>query len=70
MAIGLTDHVWSYREYIWLQVHTDPALTKEMDDRMARLLISALQDQPTGRTQAPPAEKTTKKEAAPLPKAA
>jgi IS1 family transposase len=70
MAIGLTDHVWSYREYIWLQVHTDPARTKEMDDRMARLLISALQDQPTGRTQAPPAEKTTKKEAAPLPKAA
>jgi hypothetical protein len=28
MAIGLTDHVWSYREYIWLLVHTDRALTK------------------------------------------
>jgi len=70
MAIGLTDHVWSYREYIWLQVHTDPALTKQMDERMARLLIPALQDPPAGRTQAPPAGKTTKKEVAPLPKAA
>ena len=70
MAIGLTDHVWSYREYIWLQVHTDPALTKQMDERVTHLLIPALQDQSVGRTQAPPARKTTKKEAAPLPKAA
>jgi IS1 family transposase len=70
MAIGLTDHVWSYREYIWLQVHTDPALTKQMDERMARLLIPALQDQSAGRTQAPPAGKTNKKEATPLLKAA
>jgi hypothetical protein len=73
MAIGLTDHVWSYREYIWLQVHTDPALTKQMDERIARLLIPALQDQPRGRTQAPsPGEAIGEhdKEAAPLPKAA
>jgi IS1 family transposase len=73
MAIGLTDHVWSYREYIWLQVHTDPALTKQMDERIARLLIPALQDQPRGRTQAPsPGEaiEEHEKEAAPLPKAA
>lgn len=70
LAMGLTDHVWSYREYIWLQVHTDPALMKQMDDRMARLLIPALQDQLAGRTQASPAGKTTKKEAAPLLKAA
>jgi hypothetical protein len=70
MAIELTDHVWSYREYIWLPVHTDPALMKQMDERLARLLIPALQDQPAGRTQAPPAGKTTKKEATPLPKAA
>jgi hypothetical protein len=69
MAIGLTDHVWSYGEYIWLPVHTDPALTKQMDERMAQLLIPALQDQPGSSTQASPhIEK--EKEAAPLPKAA
>jgi IS1 family transposase/transposase-like protein len=73
MAIGLTDHVWSYREYIWLPVHTDPVLTKQMDERMARLLTPALQDQPLGRTQAPTQTKTrteNEKEAAPLLKAA
>jgi hypothetical protein len=71
MAIGLTDHVWSYREYIWLPVHTDPALTKQMDERMARLLTPALQDQPVSRTQAPTrAEEEHEKEATPLPKAA
>ena len=73
MAIGLTDHVWSYREYIWLPVHTDPVLTKQMDERIARLLIPALQDQPLGRTQAsPPVEviEVHEKETAPLPKAA
>jgi IS1 family transposase len=70
MAIGLTNHVWSYREYIWLPVHTDLALTKQMDEQMARLLIPALQDQSAGRTRAPPAGKTNKKEAVPLPKAA
>ena len=52
MAIGLTDHVWSYREYIWLPVHADPALTRQMDDRIRQLLTPALQDQPRGRTQA------------------
>lgn len=73
MAIGLTDHVWSYREYIWLPVHTDPVLTKQMDDRIARLLTPALQDQPLGRTQVPPPVEVIKeheKETAPLPKAA
>ena len=63
MAIGLTDHVWSYWEYIWLPVHTDLVLTKQLDERIARLLIPALQDQPAGRTQAPPAGKTNEKEA-------
>jgi len=73
MAIGLTDHGWSYREYIWLPVHTDPVLTKQMDDRIARLLTPALQDQPLGRTQAlPPVEviEEPEKETAPLPQAA
>jgi len=74
MALGLTDHVWSYREYIWLPVSTDPALAKQMDERMAHRLTPALQDQPSDRTQAPaPPEETREekeKEAAPLPKAA
>jgi hypothetical protein len=68
-AIRLTDHGWSYREYIGVPVHTDPVLAKQMDERMSRLLLPALQDQPAGRTQAPPAGKTNKKEATPLPKA-
>jgi hypothetical protein len=70
MAIGLTDHVWSYREYVWIPVHTDPVLTKQMHERMSQLLSPALQDQPAGGTQAPPAGKTNKKEGTPLPKAA
>jgi IS1 family transposase len=73
MAIGLTDHVWSYREYICIPVHADPVLTKQMDERIARLLIPALQDQPKGRTQTPPPVEATEghaKAAALLPKAA
>jgi hypothetical protein len=73
MAIGLTDHIWSYREYIWLPVHTDPVLTKQMDERLARLLTPALQDLSRGRTQATPPVATIEeheKAAAPLPKAA
>jgi hypothetical protein len=58
MAIGLTDHVWSYQEYLWLPVHAAPALTQQMDERIAHLLIPALQEQPRGRKQAtsPPVE--------------
>jgi IS1 family transposase len=67
MAIGLTDHVWSYREYIWLPVHPDPVLTQQMDERIARLLTPALQDLPSGSTPAPP---PGEQEAAPLPNAA
>jgi len=72
MAIGLTDHIWSYREYIWLPVHTDPVLTEQMDERIARLLTPALQDQLSSRTQTPPMETIEEngKEAASLPKAA
>jgi len=73
MAIGLTDHRWSYREYVWLPVHPDPVLTKQMDERIARLLTPALQDQLIGRTQAPTQTRHRAKneeEAAPLPKAA
>jgi len=70
MAIGLTDHVWSYREYIWLPVHADPSLTEQLDKRIAHLLTPALPDQPPGRTHARPAVETNAKEAVPRPKAA
>src|SRR6266571_6119587 len=70
MAIGLTDHVWSYRESIWLPVHADPILTKQFDERIAHLLTPVLQDQPPGRTHARPAVETNEKEAVPRPNAA
>jgi len=73
MALGLTDHIWSYGEYIWLPVHADPVLSKQMDERIARLLTPALQGQPLGRTQTPTHAEPraeNEKEAAPLPKAA
>jgi hypothetical protein len=47
MAIGLTDHVWSYREYIWLPVHADVARQQQLEDRIRHLLTPALQDQPS-----------------------
>jgi len=73
MAIGLTAHGWTSREYIWLPVHTAPVLTKQMDERIARLLTPALQAQPIGRAQVPMHTETrteNEQEAAPLPKAA
>jgi IS1 family transposase len=72
MAIGLTDHVWSYREYMWLPVHTDPGFTKQMDERVAHLLTPALQEQLQGRPPGGPVETVEEqaKEAASLPKAA
>jgi hypothetical protein len=73
MALGLTDHVWRYGEYIWLPVHTDPGLSKQLDERIARLLSPALQGQSLGRTQAPTHTETREeheKEAASLPKVA
>src|SRR5919198_423837 len=72
MAIGLTDHVWSYREYVWLPVHTDPVLTKQIDERIAHLLTPALQDQPKGRPPGGSVEmvEVHGKETASLPKAA
>jgi hypothetical protein len=42
MALGLTDHVWSYREYIWLLVHTDPALTQQLETDPASAHLSPL----------------------------
>ena len=73
VAIGLTDHIWSSEEYIWLPVPIDPALSKQMDARIARLLTPALQGQPLGRTHTPAHAETqaeNAQEAVPLPKAA
>jgi transposase-like protein len=73
LAIGLTDHVWSYREYMRLPVHADHVLTRQMDERLTRLLPPALQAQPLGRTQAPSPLKVREehqKQTAPLSKAA
>ena len=73
LAIGLTDHGWNSRAYLWLPGHPEPVLTQQRAERMARLLTPALQDHPFGRTQAHTQTKTRaehEKEAAPLPKAA
>jgi hypothetical protein len=71
MAIGLTDHVWSYREYIWLPVHPDPDLRQQMEERLARLLTPALQEPTSGNTQAkPPPVEMTKERSDAVPKAA
>ena len=71
MAIGLTDHIWSYREYIWLQVHADPVLRQQMDEQIEHLLTPALQGHPDG---SPPANllrtETKRRKAKPIPKAA
>ena len=50
MAIGLTDHVWSYREYIWLPVYPDPVLRHQMEARLTHLLTPALQASPRDNT--------------------
>jgi hypothetical protein len=50
MAIGLTDHGWSYREYIWLPVHTEPVLRQQMEARITHLLTPALQAPPSDNT--------------------
>ena len=71
MAIGLTDHIWGYREYIWLPVHPDPILKKQMDERIEKLLTSALPD--ALKADAPAknrSKRTRKKRAGPLKKAA
>ncbi len=62
MAIGLTDHVWSYTEYIWLPVHDHPRGKRQMDTHIERLLISAEIDEERGRVNAhaPPKRAPTK----------
>ena len=71
MAIGLTEHGWSYGEYIWLPVHADPVLRQQRDEQIEHLLPPALQGYPEG---SPPANlprtETRRGKAKPIPKAA
>jgi hypothetical protein len=43
MAIGLTQHVWNYRDYIWYPVHPDPLSHQLMQQRLKELLTPALE---------------------------
>ena len=43
MAIGLAQHVWSYRDYIWYPVHPDPLSRQLMQQRVKELLTPALE---------------------------
>lgn len=45
MAIGLTDHLWSYHEYIWLPVYEDRQAETQMAQRIEQLLKPALPNQ-------------------------
>jgi hypothetical protein len=43
MAIGLAEHVWSYRDYLWYPVHPDPLDRQLMQQRVKELLVPALE---------------------------
>lgn len=43
MAIGLAERVWSYRDYLWHPVHSDPASRHLMEQRVKELLTPALE---------------------------
>ncbi len=71
MAIGLADHVWSYREYVWLPVHHDPILKQERDERIEQLLTPAVPDAIIDVNPAKsPSKRNNKKRAKPLKKVA
>ena len=58
MAIGLTDHLWTSREYMWIPVHPDEALRKQMDEQLEQLLTPALEETPCTytRRKSPPSQ--------------
>ena len=64
MAIGLTHHVWSYQDYIWLPVHYDEILQKKMDQRIQKLLTPAHPDAIIEINPAKSPDKRTKKKRA------
>jgi len=51
MALGLTDHVWSYTEYIWWPVHEDPQGKQRLQEQVDQLLIPALVDETTAKAE-------------------
>lgn len=44
MAIGLSDHVWTYREYIYRPIHHDLELQKRWDQHIQTLATPTLSD--------------------------
>lgn len=61
MALGLADHVWTYREYIWLPVHEDLIGKQRMEERLTQLLTPALPDQASEKTTTSALPKNNKK---------
>ena len=61
MAIGLTDQIWSYTEYIWLPVHEDPEGKQRLQEQVDHLLIPALPDTARAKAGSKRAPPTTKK---------
>ena len=61
MALGLTDHVWSYTEYIWLPVHEDLKGKQRLQEQVDHLLIPALPDTARAKAGSKRAPPTTKK---------
>jgi hypothetical protein len=43
MVIGLAEHMWSDRDYIWYPVHPDPLSRQLMEQRVKELLTPALE---------------------------
>jgi IS1 family transposase len=70
MALGLSDHVWTYRDYIWLPVHPDQLLRRQMNEHIQHLLTPALEDTPCTYTcRKPPSSETKQEHPIPLRKA-
>jgi hypothetical protein len=71
LAIGLTEHGWSYRAESWWPIHADPVLRQQMDEQIEDLLTPALPGYPEG---SPPANlprtKPRRGKAKPIPQAA
>ena len=61
MALGLIDHVWSYREYIWLPVHEAPEGKRRLQEQVDHLLIPALADETTAKAESKRAPSATTK---------
>jgi IS1 family transposase len=61
MALGLADHVWTYREYLWLPVHEDLTGKQLMEERLTQLLTPALPDQASEKTTTSALPKNDKK---------